>query len=77
MPNGSDLSAVKLEFVRDVTVTYLNNIYPKPLTALSEDVRQKAIEQHRKEISEFIESVYSTIDKLHLTKDKIAPSSRK
>jgi hypothetical protein len=77
MANGSDLSAVKLEFVRDVTVAYLNNIYPKPLTALSEDVRQKAIEQHRKDINEFIESLHSTVDKLHLAKDKIAPSSKK
>jgi hypothetical protein len=71
MSNGSDLTVAKLEFVRDITVAYLNNIYPKPLTALSEDSRQKAIEQHRAEISEFIKSVYNTIDKF-----KIAPSSK-
>ena len=69
MPDGSDLAAAKLEFLRDVTVAYLNNIYPKPLTALSEDMRQKTIEQHREEISEFIRSMYTTIN-------KIAPSSK-
>jgi hypothetical protein len=71
MSNGSDLMTTKLEFVRDITVAYLNNIYPKPLTALSEDSRQKAIEQHREEISEFIKSVYNTINRF-----KAAPSSK-
>lgn len=71
MSNGSDLTVAKLEFVRDITVAYLNNIYPKPLTALSEDARQKSIEQHREEISEFIKSVYNTINRF-----KIAPASK-
>ena len=64
MSNGSDISAAKLELVRDITVAYLNNVYPKPLVALSEDVRQKSIELHREEITEFIKSVYATIDKM-------------
>jgi hypothetical protein len=71
MSNGSDLMTAKLEFVRDITVAYLNNIYPKPLTALSEDARQKAIEQHLEEISEFIKSVYNTINRF-----KPAPPSK-
>ncbi len=71
MSNGSDLTVAKLEFVRDITVAYLNNIYPKPLTALSEDARQKSIEQHREEISDFIRSVYNTISKF-----KAAPPSK-
>jgi len=71
MSNGSDLTVAKLEFVRDITVAYLNNIYPKPLTALSEDSRQKSIEQHREEISEFIKSVYNTINRF-----KTAPPSK-
>jgi hypothetical protein len=64
MPNGSDLTVAKLEFVRDVTVAYLNNIYPRPLTALSEDVRRRATEQHREEIGEFIKSVYATVNRI-------------
>jgi len=71
MSNGSDLTVAKLEFVRDITVAYLSNIYPKPLTALSEDSRQKSIEQHREEISEFIKSVYNTINRF-----KTAPPSK-
>ncbi len=71
MSNGSDLTVAKLEFVRDITVAYLNNIYPKPLTALSEDARQKTIEQHREEISDFIRSVYNTINRF-----KTATSSK-
>lgn len=71
MSNGSDLTVAKLEFVRDITVAYLNNVYPRPLTALSEDSRQKSIEQHREEISEFIKSVYNTINRF-----KAAPPSK-
>jgi len=61
MATISDVAIAKIEFVRDITVAYLTNIYPKPLTALSEDVRQRTIEQHRKEINEFIVSLYTTI----------------
>ena len=64
MPEASEITTAKLEFVRDVTISYLTNVYPKPLTSLTDDVRQKAIEQHRKEINEFIKSVYSTVNKL-------------
>ena len=71
MSNGSDLAVAKLEFVREITVAYLNNVYPKPLTALSEESRQKTIEQQREEINGFIKSVYSTINRL-----KIAPSAK-
>lgn len=63
MSNGSDLTVAKLEFVRDITVAYLNNIYPKPLTALTEESRQKTIKQHHEEINEFIKSVYGTINR--------------
>jgi hypothetical protein len=66
MSNGLDLTAVKLEFVRDVTIAYLENVYPKPLTALSEDARRKAIEQHREEINEFIKSIYATLNKFRI-----------
>ena len=71
MSNGSDLTVVKLEFVRDVTVAYWNNIYPRPLTALTEEARKKTIEQHSEEISGFIQSVYNTLNKI-----KIAPSGK-
>ena len=71
MSNESDLATAKLEFVREITVAYLNNIYPKPLTALSEESRQKTIAQHREEINEFIKSIYSTINRL-----KIAPPAK-
>ena len=69
MSNGADIIAAKLEFVRDVTVAYVNNIYPKPLSAITDDLRQKAVEQHCKEINEFIKSAYTTIN-------KIAPASK-
>ena len=68
MPEAPEITTAKLEFVRDVTVSYMNNVYPKPLTSLTDEVRQKSIEQHRKEINEFIKSVYATVNKL-------APSS--
>lgn len=64
MANELDIETAKLEFVRDVTVAYLNNAYPKPLSALSEDMRQKTIEQHRKEIIEFIKSMYKTVNEI-------------
>ena len=71
MSNGLDLTAAKLELVREITVAYLSNIYPKPLTSLTEDARQKTIEQHRKEISEFMKSIYDTVSKI-----KAAPSGK-
>ena len=64
MENETDLAAIKLEIVRDITVAYLNNVYPKPLITVSEDARQKTIEQHRNEISDFMKAMYSTVNKL-------------
>ena len=64
MSNGQDLTAAKLELVRELTVAYMTNLYPKPLTALSDDVRKRTVQQHLTEISEFMKTIYNTVDEL-------------
>ncbi|MBD3181211.1 hypothetical protein GF312_02895 [Candidatus Poribacteria bacterium] len=64
MADGKEIKIKKIEIARDLTVAYMNSIYPKPLSALSDEARQKTAQQNSKDVADFMKAVYKALDEI-------------